>query len=51
MGYKLLGFTVWQGANWYLRRRLRGARRVFALGGLTAVVAAGVLAGKRARSG
>ena len=21
MGYKLLGFAVWKGAKWYLRRR------------------------------
>ena len=22
MGYKMLGFVVWQGARWYARRRL-----------------------------
>jgi len=22
MGYKLLGFAVWQGARWYVRRRI-----------------------------
>ena len=26
-GYRLLGFAVWHGARWYLRRRLRPARR------------------------
>ena len=39
-GYKLLGFAVWNGGRWYLRRRV-AVRRV-ALKGL---VAAGVLAG------
>jgi hypothetical protein len=31
MRYKILGFAVWQGARWYLRRRLRAlvpSRRV-----------------------
>ena len=23
MGYKILGFVVWQGARWYARRRVR----------------------------
>jgi hypothetical protein len=23
MGYKMLGFVVWQGARWYARRRIR----------------------------
>ena len=26
MGYKILGFVVWQGSKWYVRRRLSGAR-------------------------
>jgi hypothetical protein len=25
MGYKLLGYVVWQGGKWYARRRLPGA--------------------------
>lgn len=40
-GYKVLGFAVWQGAKWYLRRRygrLVPSRRVAAAG----LVAAGV---------
>jgi hypothetical protein len=31
MRYKLLGFAVWQGARWYVRRRVRSlvpSRRV-----------------------
>jgi hypothetical protein len=46
--YQLLGFLVWQGGKWYLRRRLRPARKR-ALGGLLAgatLTAAG-LAAKR----
>ena len=23
MGYKMLGFVVWHGAQWYVRRRMR----------------------------
>ena len=25
MGYKALGFIVWQGGKWYARRKLSGA--------------------------
>jgi hypothetical protein len=44
--YSLLGYVVWQGAKWYLRRRLP-SRRAFALGGvgaLSALTGAAVLA-------
>ncbi len=37
-GYRVLGFTVWHGAKWYLRRRLPSSR-VLALSGLSAVAA------------
>jgi hypothetical protein len=47
MGYKLLGFAVWQGGKWYLRRRTRGARRKVAIAGITAAVGLGVLAVQR----
>jgi hypothetical protein len=51
MGYKILGFAVWQGGKWYLRRRLHGARRTLAISGLAALLAAGVLvAAQRQRS-
>ena len=33
MGYKLLGFVVWQGSKLYLRRRLPGAGRKLAIAG------------------
>jgi hypothetical protein len=41
-GYRLLGFAVWRGAKWYLRRRLPSTRTL-AISGL--VVCAGVAAG------
>jgi len=43
MGYKILGFAVWQGGKWYLRRRFKGAPPKLAVGGLAGVVLAGVL--------
>jgi hypothetical protein len=51
MGYKLLGFAVWQGSKWYVRRRLSGARAKLAIAGIGAAVVAGVLvAGRQATS-
>ena len=50
MGYKILGFVVWQGGKWYLRRRLQGARRQLAIGGLAALLAAGALVVAQRRS-
>jgi hypothetical protein len=41
MGYKLLGFAVWQGGKWYMRRRLHGAGQKVVIAGL----AGGLLAG------
>jgi hypothetical protein len=43
MGYKILGFAVWQGGKWYLRRRFRGAPQKVAIAGLAGVLIAGVL--------
>jgi hypothetical protein len=45
-GYKVLGYAVWQGGKWYLRRRLPSARVSAAAGAatLTAVAAAALLA-------
>jgi hypothetical protein len=34
--YTLVGYVVWQGAKWYLRRRLP-SRRALALGGVGAL--------------
>ena len=42
-GYKLLGFVVWRGGKWYLRRRLP-SRRALALSGLAATIGVSALA-------
>jgi hypothetical protein len=41
MGYKILGFAVWQGGKWYLRRRFHGASRKLAIAGLAGLLLAG----------
>ncbi|MHB1571105.1 MAG: hypothetical protein ACYCXW_22470 [Solirubrobacteraceae bacterium] len=51
MAYKLLGFVVWRGARWYLRRRARAARRQIAVGAVGLAVAAGLAAAAARRSG
>jgi len=43
-GYRILGFVVWQGGKWYLRRRLPSPRRMLFAGllagaGVTALAA------------
>jgi hypothetical protein len=48
--YKLLGYAVWHGGKWYLRRRLPSPRKI-AISGLAAAVgltAAAVAIAKRA---
>jgi hypothetical protein len=47
MGYKLLGFAVWQGGKWYLRRRLPDAKRKVAIGGAVLAVGVGALVAQR----
>jgi hypothetical protein len=51
MGYKLLGFAVWQASKWYLRRRLSGtkAKAMIAGAGL-ALLAGAALASRQATS-
>jgi hypothetical protein len=46
--YKLVGFVVWQGGKWYLRKRARSARKLVA-GGLLAAgtLTAAAVAAKR----
>lgn len=52
MGYKLLGFVVWQGGKWYLRRRFQGTGQKIAIAGLAGGLLAGGFAVQRAlRSG
>jgi hypothetical protein len=49
-GYRVLGFAVWQGGKWYLRRRL-AVRRLALKGALVAGGLAGIaLLAKRATS-
>jgi hypothetical protein len=51
MGYKLLGFAVWQAAKWYLHRRFPHAERNLAIAGVAGVLVAAVAVGaQRARS-
>ena len=51
MGYKLLGYAVWQGGKWYAKRRLRGAQRELAIAGVAALVlTGGILAASRQRA-
>lgn len=47
MGYKVLGFAVWQGSKWYLRRRMGGVKAKVAIAGAGALVLAGVAAAGR----
>jgi hypothetical protein len=51
MGYKVLGFAVWQGSKWYVRRRVSGSRSKAAIVGAGALALAGAaLAGRQATS-
>ncbi len=56
MGYKMLGFVVWQGARWYARRRVRQmmpSRRVAMaalVGSAVATVAVATAVSKRGSS-
>jgi len=47
-GYKILGYTVWHGGRWYLRRayaqRVASMRRYALLGGLLALLLGGAVA-------
>jgi hypothetical protein len=44
MRYKVLGFAVWQGARWYLRRRYQGLPRKVAIAGVAGLAVAGGVA-------
>ncbi|MHB8656810.1 MAG: hypothetical protein ACYC91_02495 [Solirubrobacteraceae bacterium] len=50
MGYKILGFLVWQVGKLYFRRRMRGVRRRVARAGLGVAVFAAVVAAGRQRA-
>jgi hypothetical protein len=47
MGYKVLGFVVWQGSKWYLRRRMSGMKAKAAIAGAGVVVLAGAAVAAR----
>lgn len=47
MGYRVLGFTVWKGAKWYVRRRYGSAPRKLAAGAAVAAAVAGLIAAQR----
>jgi hypothetical protein len=47
MGYKILGFAVWQGSKWYVRRRMTGTKAKLAVAGVGVLVLAGVAAAGR----
>lgn len=47
VGYQALGFAVWKGAKWYVRRRFGEAPRKVATGGLVALALAALLLGAR----
>jgi hypothetical protein len=47
MGYKILGFAVWQGTKLYMRRRVGGFKAKLAIAGVGALVVAGVAAAGR----
>lgn len=52
-GYKVLGFVVWKGGVWYLKRRYGTAGRRAGVGALalTAVAVAGAIAVVQRRNG
>jgi hypothetical protein len=50
-GYKLLGYVVWHGGKWYLRRRLPSFARSAAVGVATLCVAGAAVAIARRASG
>lgn len=47
MAYKFLGYAVWQGGKWYVRRRFGGTRRKLALAAISTAVVAGLVAAQR----
>ena len=49
-GYQLLGFGVWNGANWYVRRRYCDTPRKLAVGGVVALLLGALLFAQRRAS-
>jgi hypothetical protein len=50
MGYKILGFAVWHGGKWYVKRRfgVLASRQALAAGAVGAGIAVLVVRGSRA---
>ena len=46
MGYKLLGYIVWNAGKWYVRRRARDARREIAAAAIAGLVLTSVAGGR-----
>jgi len=51
LGYQVLGFAVWKGARWYVRRRLGATPRRVAAATAVVIVVLGLLLGGRRLSG
>jgi hypothetical protein len=47
MAYKLLGYVVWRGSKWYIRRRFSGTRSKLALAAVSTALVAGLVAAQR----
>jgi len=47
MRYKILGFIIWQGTKWYLRRQVGVSRRKMVIAAISAAVVAGVVVAAR----
>jgi hypothetical protein len=51
VGYKILGYAVWNGAKWYLNRRYGRTKKVAAAGVVgAAIVAIAVASSRRSAS-
>jgi hypothetical protein len=50
MGYKILGYAVWQGGKLYLRRRYPDAKKKLAVAGVSTAVVVGMVAAQRANN-
>ena len=52
MGYKFLGYSVWQGVKWYMRGKVPGvsrtpSTRTFVIAGVGGAMLAGAVLGQR----
>ena len=47
MGYKVLGFAVWKGSKWFLRRRMSGVKTKAIIAGAGVALLAGAAVATR----